>query len=139
MKQEDKELLLKDLCARLPYGVKCNVGDDNPYTLSRIEIDDKNGHLLDFIEMKYGLDMQVYLSEVKPYLFPMWTMTEEQREEYYNLCSIGTDECGDIIYFDTYESIDYLNKSKFDNRGLIHMGLALDATGKNIYIDYAQR
>ena len=85
MKQEDKELLLKDICSRLPYGVKCNVGDDKPYTLSRIEIDDKNGHLLDFIEKKYGLDMQVYLSEVKPYLFPIASMTDEQEEEYNNL------------------------------------------------------
>lgn len=44
-KEEDKELLLKDICSRLPYGVKCDVGDDKPYTLSRIEIDGKNGHL----------------------------------------------------------------------------------------------
>ena len=134
MKQKEKELLLKDLCGRLPYGVKCNVGDDKPYTLKRIEIDDKNGHLLDFIETKDGLNMQVYLSEVKPYLFPLSSMTEGQRKEYHNLCSIGTDECGDIIYFDTYESIDYLNKNKFDyNRYLIPMGLAHDATGLNIY------
>ena len=133
MNQKDKELLLKDLCARLPYGVKCNVGEEMPYTLSRIEVDNLNGHLLDFIEMKDGLDMQVYLSEVKPYLLPLSSMTEEQRKEYYNLCSIGIDECGDIIYFDTYESIDYLNKNHFDYRGLIPMGLAINATNLNIY------
>lgn len=72
-----KELLLKDLSARLPYGVKCNIGDDKPYTLNRIEIDDKNGHLLDFKEKKDGLDIQVYLSEVKPYLFPLSSMTKK--------------------------------------------------------------
>lgn len=133
MKQEEKELLLKDLCGRLPYGVKCNVGDDKPYTLSRIEIDDKNGHLLDFIETKDELDMQVYLSEVKPYLLPLSSMNEGQRKKYHNLCSVGTDEFGDIIYFDTYESIDYLNKNKFDYRYLIPMELAIDATNKDIY------
>ena len=133
MTQKEKQLLLQDLCSRLPYSVECNVGEKTPYTLCRIEIDDKNGHLLDFIETKNGLDMQVYLSEVKPYLFPMSSMTKEQREEYHNLCSVGTDECGDIIYFDTYESIDYLNKSKFDYRYLIPMGLAIDASGLNIY------
>lgn len=116
MTQEQKEILLKDLCGRLPYGVKCNVGDDKPYTLSRIEIDDKNGHLLDFIEMKYGLDMQVYLSEVKPYLFPLTSMTERQKIEL--TCIIDSD----------YAKIDWYNKNHFDYRGLIPMGLAIDAT-----------
>ena len=78
MKQEEKNLLLQDLSSRLPYGVMCDVGDNKPYTLNRIEIDDKNGHLLDFKEKKDGLDMQVYLSECKPYLFPLSSMTEEQ-------------------------------------------------------------
>lgn len=127
MKQEQKELLLKELCARLPYGVKCNVGDGKPYTLSRIEIDDKNGHLLDFIEMKYGLDMQVYLSEVKPYLFPLSSMTEEQNLEFLRTCKGGN------ASVPTLASFDWLNKNHFDYRGLLPMGLANDATGLNIY------
>ena len=133
MKQEDKELLLRDLCARLPYGAKCNVGEETPCTLSRIEVDNVNGHLLDFAETKDGLDMQVYLSEVKPYLFPLSSMTEEQRKEYNSLRSIGVDECGDITCFDTFESVDWCNKNHFDYRGLIPMRLAIDATGLNIY------
>ena len=48
MTQEEKELLLKDISARLPYGVKCNIEDDKSYTLSRIKIDNK-GYLLDFV------------------------------------------------------------------------------------------
>ena len=127
MKQEEKELLLKDLCSRLPYGVKCNVDGNKPYILSRIEIDNDNGHLLDFIEKKNGLDMQVYLSEVKPYLFPLSNITEEQEKEYLNTCN------GYCNYYWTEETFDWLNKNHIDYRGLIDKGLAIDATGLNIY------
>lgn len=154
MKQEDKELLLKDLCARLSYGVICDVGDNKPYTLSRIEIDDNNGHLLDFIEKKDGLDMQVYLSEVKPYLFPFSSMTEAQRIKLYKVLGWGYESHYHLSkeWEDFNESIDnnglflpaywvselnkmynWLNKNHFDYRGLIEKGLAIDATGLNIY------
>ena len=125
MTREDKELLLKDLCSRLPYGVKCNVGDNKPYTLSRIEVDGINGHLLDFIENKNGLDMQVYLSEVKPYLFPLLSMTEEQQIDLTKFVANGIHD-ENILY-------DWYNKNHFDYRGLIPMGLAIDAIGLNIY------
>lgn len=125
MTQEEKDLLLQDLCSRLPYGVKCNVGEETPCTLCRIEIDNKNGHLFDFIEKKNGLDMQVYLSEVKPYLFPLSSMTEEQEKEWrYTLSSDGNI---------TYETVGWLNKNNFDYNWLIPKGLAIDATGLNIY------
>lgn len=140
MTKNEKDLLLKDLCMMLPYGVKCNVGDDKPYTLNRIEIDDKNGHLLDFIETKDGLNMQVYISEVKPYLFPLDSMTDEQKREYNRwkhdipVCHY---EYGDVVeeieLFDSPESFDYLIENKFDCFGLIPMGLANDATNLNIY------
>lgn len=131
MTQEYKELLLKDLCARLPYGVKCDVGNDKPYTLNRIEIDYKNGHLLDFIETKDELDMQVYLSEVKPYLFPLSSITEEQKKEYGNILIMNINTaCSQLS--DTFVE-DWLNKNHFDYRSLIEKGLAIDATGLNIY------
>lgn len=148
MTQENKELLLKDLCARLPYGVKCNMGDNKPYTLSRIEVDNLNGHLLDFIENKDGLDMQVYISEVKPYLFPLSSMTDEQKKEFISVAGYETNEedCGrhkETYYYDmvghegklypNYDALDYLYKKHIDVRGLIPMGLANDATGLNIY------
>lgn len=123
MTQEDKELLLKDLCSRLPYGVKCNVGDDKPYTLSRIEVDGINGHLLDFIENKNGLDMQVYLSEVKPYLFPLLSMTEEQQIDLAKFVANGIHD-ENILY-------DWYNKNHFDYRGLIEKGLAIEVTEEN--------
>lgn len=133
MTQEQKELLLKDLCSRLSYGVKCDVGDNKPYTLSRIEIDINNGHLLDFIEMKDGLDMQVYLSEVKPYLFPLSSMTEEQEIEYDATFETIVYEDGRRDSVMTYKSFDWLNKHHFDYRDLIEKGLAIDATNLNIY------
>ena len=131
MKQEEKELLLADLCTRLPYGVKCQVQEDEyTYigTLCRIEVDNKNGNLLDFVETISGLDCQVYLTEVKPYLFPMSSITEEQVKEYDDLNGY---ELGCFPY--TEEALDYLIKIHFDYRGLIEKGLAIDATGLNIY------
>ena len=140
-----KELLLKDLCGRLPYGVKCNVGEKIPYTLCRIEIDNVNGHLLDFIETKDGLDMQVYLSEVKPYLFPLSSMTEEQKEEIENLGWYfdnfeihNVSECLGtyreyVAHSDCFALIDWLNKNHFDYRNLINKNLAIDCTNLEIY------
>lgn len=125
MKQEEKDLLLKDLCARLPYGVKCNVGDDKPYTLSRIEIDYKNGHLLDFKEKKGGLDMQVYLSECRPYLFPLSSMTGDQKSAHNFLKNSA--------YANPISLIKFYHKNHFDYNKLIPKGLANDATGLNIY------
>ena len=151
MTQEQKDLLLKDLCSRLPYGVKCNVGDDKPYTLSGIDIDDKNGHLLDFKEKKDGLNMQVYISEVKPYLFPLSSMTEEQLKEMQEIIGNPNEACISVntsglelwlnsvdtdptIWLDTiFEVQDWLNRNHFDYRGLIKKGLAIDATNLNIY------
>ena len=129
MTQKEKELSLKDLCSRLPYGVKMNHIADNEHSPKTLIGIAKDMITLQGLGGYECVDVEHY----KPYLFPLSSMMEEQREEYHNLCSIGTDECGDIIYFDTYESIDYLNKNKFDYRGLIPMGLAIDATGKNNY------
>jgi hypothetical protein len=115
MKQEDKDLLLKDLCARLPYEVKCD-----------IEFDDKVFHkrilmpimIQDFKSCKS-------LKTIKPYLFPLSSMTDEQEKEWrYTLSSDGNI---------TYTTVDWLNKNHFDYRGLIPMGLANDATNLNIY------
>ena len=133
MTQEYKGLLLKDRCARLPYGIKCQVQEDEyTYigTLCRLEVDNKNGNLLDFVESISGLDCQVYLSEAKPYLFPLSSMTEEQKEEYQELKE-------NVYSFDfngnVYTLQDFYCKYHFDYRGLIPMGLANDATNLGIY------
>ena len=132
MTQEDKELLLKDFCARLPYGVKIEftwwVMDEGTCDITTLEPD----HIEQIIGDEVGN------AEIKPYLFPMSSMTDEQKEEYYILCDFVPTyhhEVGDIIEdaYDNWESIDYLNAHHFDYRGLIEKGLAIDATGLNIY------
>lgn len=123
MTEENKNLLLQDLCKRLPYGVKCNVGEETPYTLNKIEIDNVNGHLFDFVEKKNGLDMQVYLSEIKPYLFPLSSMDKKQKKYIRDNNTFGA----------THELFDWFDKNHFDYRGLIEKGLAIDATNLNIY------
>ena len=123
MTQEDKELLLKDLCARLPYHTRVKVWLKDGTT--------EEGPL--DLEHNYGdvLRDAFYYNEIvkiKPYLFPMSSMTEEQKKEY-NLLRNRVDK----ELYDTWKSIDYLNTHHFDYRGLIDKGLAIDATGLNIY------
>ena len=135
MTQEDKELLLKDLCARLPYGVKIQV----PY-------EDGSGYF-DEIVWEVNNDGPFHVNGwgieyeyVKPYLFPLSSMTEEQEREYNTLRDFVyahhyeyEDIVEDIGLYDNWGSIDYLNAHHFDYRGLIEKGLAIDATGLDIY------
>lgn len=143
MKQEDKELLLKDLCARLPYGVICEDVYGNALELN--SIDKPNTATFKCSDNTFWT---TDLDKCKPYLFPLSSMTEEQKEElFFNY--IHND-----IYFDDFtdyflagelwhdicvsidilpELINWLNKNHFDYRGLIPMGLAIDATNLNIY------
>ena len=120
-----KELLLKDLCARLPYGVVCQVDDGaaglNDGKLVEIDI---SKELVRF-DADYYWD--AYIDDIKPYLFPMSNMTEEQFKEYWEL-----EHSGDMEHL-SIPALDWLNKNHFDYRGLIPMGLAKDATGLNIY------
>ena len=125
MAQEEKQLLLKDLCARLPYGVLCYINDDDtstPRKLSRIEVDELDGILLDFWTGREDCPfMQVYLSEVKPYLRPMSSMTDEEYAEYVRLVHEGY----------AHDTVDYLNSIHVDYRGLIQRGLAIKVTEEN--------
>lgn len=136
MTQEQKQLLLIDLCGRLPYGVKCQVQEDEfTYigTLCKLEIDNANGNLLDFAESVSGLEWQVYLSEVKPYLFPLSSMTDEQMKECLSTKHKIIKSSGKFMYLDSPNTINYYHKNHIDYRGLIPMDLAIDATGLNIY------
>jgi hypothetical protein len=115
MTQEQKELLLKDLCARLPYGVICNYNEHSTIK-----------ERLVFSAIARFIDDTIC---VRPYLFPLSSMTEEQRNELHSL--MIRDSYG--ILYHTIESFDYCYKNNIDIRGLIPMGLANDATNKNIY------
>lgn len=138
MTQKDKDLLLKDLCGRLPYGVKINVVYSNENASSfrqRVCIEGDNKLNTDII----GL-YQCNEIDIKPYLFPLSSMTEEQKREYNSLRNFVPTyhyEFGDIVedieYHDNFESIDYLIANHFDFRGLIPKDLAINATGLNIY------
>lgn len=135
MTQEDRQIFLKDLCARTPYGVKVQYMN--------------NIFVIDYVSPTYGevkLDTSdnwtVGVSEVKPYLFPLSSITDEQKKYITDRWGINEEfdfeinpdwgeyfvELGDAVDF-----IDWLNKNHFDYRGLIENGLAIDATGLNIY------
>lgn len=129
MTQEDKNLLLKDLCGRLPYGVKISV-NDNIESLQGISALDNVAD--------YGLFLASDIEEVKPYLFPISSMTEKQKEEYRKVCELDTEILSKHPMDGTpfpamHNSQDWLDANHFDYRGLIPMGLANDATGLNIY------
>lgn len=128
MKQQDKELLLKDLCARLPYGVKIEVtySKDSGSSL-RARLCCEGINVLDTNILGLFQQSEIY---IKPYLFPLSSMTEKQKKEYHNLCA---EDIISGLYYNTPESIDWLNKNHFDYRGLIPIGLANDATELNIY------
>lgn len=122
MNTEDKALLLKDLCARLPYGVKVNneiQGDFNIYGICENIVFGRN-------EVCH-IDFDV--EKIKAYLFPLSSMTKEQEREWQSLmiCDIYG------ILYHTIQSFDYLYKNHIDIRGLIPKELAIDATGLNIY------
>ena len=124
MTKEEKELLFKDLCARLPYKVK-------------YYLDGYDG--CDYIMDKVSLNA---IENIKPYLFPMSSMTNEQKNTFFGKVSIlnafidGSiclSEDEELTSEDIIELFDFLNKNHFDYRGLIKKGLAIDATGLNIY------
>ena len=121
----DKELLLKDLCARLPYNVICQVEfKENGKYNSKVML--LSGIFTDeaYFTTKGG---SIYSNEYKPYLFPLSSMTEEEKLMYEGLM-IGTDNISYML-----DVIDWLNAHHFDYRNLIQMNLAIDATGLNIY------
>jgi hypothetical protein len=144
MIESNKNLLLKDLSSRLPYGVK--VYDiKSSINSSFMNLNHVNG--VGEVFISYKLECRTALIEdVKPYLFPLSSMTEEQKIECFKGTPLEIDKYGDIavkdciygnsLYTDLeiyLEVFDWLNKNHFDYRGLIEKGLAIDATGLNIY------
>ena len=139
MTKEDKELLFRDLCARLPYGIKGLREWVAPVTGSPEEmIDDFSDFDIKALTTGYyiydGIFYEIKGYDFKPYLFPMSSMTKEQIDEIYIDSRVKADGY-DILdsLMNDIDAIDWLNKNHFDYRGLIEKGLALDATGLNIY------
>ena len=127
MKREDKELLLKDLCARLTYGVK--IYGNYSYSDGDKIVDDIQTKTLDI----YDIDWVINNIEIKPYLFPLSSMTEEQKIIYGDLCYQIINATPFEIQNCFNELYDWLIKNNFDYQGLIPMGLAIDATGLGVY------
>lgn len=133
MKQEDKDLLLRDLCSRLPYGVKVKVTPVPSEEYKHIFFNAKIVCIdIDYIGVlsDNGFVLQQDIVELKPYLFPLSSMTEKQMDEYDNLKQDIWDKLKD---WKCAKLLDWLNKNHFDYRGLIEKSLAIDATGLNIY------
>ena len=127
MTQEDKQLLLKDLCARLPYKVKGVYARTDIKNLSICEI---TTHLYGEMEESFN-GKEKY--EFIPYLRPMSSMTDEEQRTLDSMCN-GVEMVSRLSGLKMFnKAFDWLNKNHFDYRGLIEKGLALDATGLNIY------
>ena len=134
MTQKEKDLLLKDLCTRLPYGVKVQTTYINKETKERKDI---GTDILGTVEISLLIEG---CEEHKPCLFPLSSITDEQIYQspfgYATMDTIRQDEVWSTITIgckEYYDIVDWLNKNHFDYRGLIEKGLAIDATGKNIY------
>lgn len=128
MTQNEKDLLLKDLCARLPYGVMVKFGDSNPSKITNITQCIDSDFNSWFIESEGESDgMMCEIDNVKPYLFTFTSMTTAQNEEYLKTCKGGN------AAIPTLATFDWCIRNHFDYRGLIPMGLAIDATNLNIY------
>lgn len=132
MTQEQKNLLLKDLCARLPYGVILNCCDSIREKLTAIIEDGIINH-------------DYYVDEVKPYLFPLSSITDEQLFEAQSILGkneikiedgflrIVDSDRNTISYLEILALLEWFYKNHFDINGLIPKGLAIDATGLDIY------
>lgn len=156
MTQEEKDFLLKDICARLPYGVKIALKNNGGYHHENIAkkgdvtIDELKGFSGTYFSIFHNnpndwdwYDDNIDVEDIKPYLFPLSSMTEEQCEKFIIISGWDVDiedvrrgkfSCIGYVGLDyMYDAIDWFNKNHFDYRGLIEKSLALDATNLGIY------
>lgn len=132
MTKEEKDLLIKDLSARLPYGVKIHILSWNE---DMMEFEDKADELYSINKDEYirtvNEDYEFEINDIKPYLLPLSSMTEEEKEEYRNIDNRSYSCPIDYAHIPSSDRIDWLNKKMFDYRGLIPMGLAIAVTKEN--------
>ena len=140
MTQKVKDLLLKDLCARLPYGVKVE------YKNEIFDVEHVSS-MYEEVKLDTYETWTVDVSDVKPYLFPLSSITEEQRNdiskllietqnEYSPYGELNMKGCDNLFICTVKQAnvfINYCLTYHLDINGLIEKGLAIDATGLNIY------
>ena len=126
MTQTEKELLMNDLSCRIPYGVIVNVNGISNVKLTSVSwygevgVDDGSTYLYT-------------ISEVKPYLFPFSSMTDEDKEEYCQLQQRVIYNSKGPVNEDVTKYINWCHKKHLDINNLIPIGLAIDATNLNLY------
>ena len=142
MTQKEKDLLLRDLCARLPYKVKISI----PELFTNKEQTETLNKIFKGKDDLYRVnDSGILIKYVKPYLFPLSNMTNEQLFEVQEILGKNEIEIGDgflsiidsdrntITYLEILAVLEWFYKNHFDVNNLIPIGLAIDATGLNIY------
>ena len=139
MTQEEKQLLLKDISARLLYKVKCRITKkgvvrelkpmDNGINIPVNKVCKKKKKKTLNTDIINDFDNDNIV--LKPYLRPMSSMTEEETKDF---ATFQTDFYSDgwLYPIAAVNMVDWLNSHHFDFRGLIPMGLALEAT-KEMY------
>ena len=128
MRQEDKELLFKDLCARLPYHTRVKIWlKDGTTEEGTLDLEHNYGDVL--------RDTFYYnkIINIKPYLFPIHNMTEKQKEEYCSLQQKVIYNDKGLVNLDVMEYVNWCYKHHIDINSLIEKSLAIDATNLNIY------
>lgn len=125
MTQEDKDLLLKDIYARIPYGVKgCFEGETFCTTPSHWYVENT---------LEFSVNYNVIKNGWRPYLFPLSSMTEEQCDELYAISELQLAFTPDRRIKVYKNTIEWFLKNHIDYDGLIEKSLALDATNLGIY------
>ena len=135
MTQEEKQLLLKDLCARLPYWPNIETVDDDDAYIVGLDDTESGLFYVHVLEDGDSYDTTMLVEDFKPYLRSMSSMTDEERDEFRTLGGVMSHN----VQNDTWaicafapEAYDWLNEHHFDYRGLIEKGLALEAP-KDMY------
>lgn len=151
MTTEDKLLLVQDLCARLPYGVQVqHITTKISGTLHDIiayPLYNKDGSIydIDAVTDFFGECDYVYLEYFKPYLYPLSSMTKEQKNQLKEIWDTDMNKALDYTIsgeerlsnlsqlFAAKKVINWFIKNHFDYNGLIDKDLAIDCTNLNIY------
>ena len=145
MNEQYRELLFIDLCGRIPYKVRMFEIEPVNNIQSNLTLQSISNKASVICITPSGGVIGSSIDAFKPYLFPISSITEEQREEFLNiqteerqillnaLIEYKSGKYDKIPIIAQYKQIDWLNKNHFDYRGLIKKGLAIDCTNLNVY------